>query len=92
MSYEFPAWGLSLVISTILFIILVTKYRNLTYTPEPTGFFLFLSVLGSMGWVNLIIGLIIDVLELTQTFTGLPALVLGMTIMAVGNSCTGTPS
>ena len=90
LSFEFPAWGFSLIASGILFVVLFTKYRSRSYTPEPETVFLLLSILGSMGWINLIIGLIIDVLELVQTITGLPSLLLGMTIMAVGNSCTGT--
>lgn len=86
---DVPAWLISLIVSAIVFGILFKFMRSDSYSPEPAIFFLLFSVAGSLAWINLIIGLIIDVLELLQTISGLPALVLGMTIMAVGNSCTG---
>lgn len=84
-----PFWAISLIGSTIVFLLMFCFYRSRAYTPEPIFFYLLLSVVGSMAWIQLILGLIIDVLNLLKTITGLPELVLGMTIMAIGNSCTG---
>ena len=90
LDFEVPVWSISLFASTLVFVVLIMKFRSESYTPQPLGFFLFLSVVGCLFWVNFLLGMILDVLELIQTTSGLPDLVLGMTIMAIGNSCTGT--
>jgi len=84
---QVPIWAIAIFFGSIVFLWLVVFHNDLRYRPTPKMFFLLVSIVASIAWINLIIGMVIDVIQLLQTLTGLPTLVLGMTIMAIGNSC-----
>lgn len=88
---EVSAWVLSLLVSLVLLAFVWVRHRDMGYRATPQWIFLTLTVLAGLSWMNVLINLVIEVLLLVKTLTGLPELVLGMTIMAVGNSLSGTP-
>ena len=90
--FEARAWVLSLVVSVVLLAVVWIYYRDMSYRATPQWIYLTLTILAGLSWMSVLINLVIEILLLIKTLTGLPELVLGMTIMAVGNSLSGTLS
>ncbi len=87
--FEVNAWVLSLLFSLVLLVVVWVRFRDMSYSATPQAIYLTFTIAVGLSWMNVLINLVIEILLLIKTLTGLPELVLGMTIMAVGNSLSG---
>lgn len=83
-----PVWLLCLLIGVVCCLVVFVVHPQNTPVPKPRVFFTLLTTLQGLLWMKEIVSLLIEALELIKLFTGWSSLVVGITIMAIGNSCS----
>ena len=86
---DMPLWFVVFIVGLLISFVLLKFYPSKSYRPTPEGCFLLATLVGSFTWIYLIISLIINAIQLLRSLSNLSELILGMTIMAMGNSVAG---
>ena len=83
-----PMWGLCIIGATVCSLAVFVMHPPNHDFPKPKLFFIFLTILQGLFWMKQVVSLLIEALELIKLLTGFSSLVVGLTIMAIGNSCS----
>lgn len=84
-TFNIELWMGALFLGCLLSgLIFTARLNSLKCTPR--WLFLPLTVLGSLAWIDLLVRLIIAVLALVKVLTGWKDMIMGTTILAIGNS------
>lgn len=83
-----PVWLLCIIGATLCSLAVFVVHPPNGDVPKPKLFFVLLTIALGLFWMKQVVSLLIEALELIKLLTGWGSLVVGLTIMAIGNSCS----
>lgn len=84
-SKDIPVPLAGLLVSGIILLITILKSEHV-YKPTPRWLFLLLTGVTSIVWMDFMVGIINDIVDFVQVWTGASDPYLGMTFFGIGNS------